>query len=112
MTVDGLIWRVKVYPNGTGSYNGQYLSLFIEMVKGWENGGSYCYKVVLVKPGKESQNLEKEYVSDFENSICWGYNRFCKISDLESEGFWEKEKDEIQIRYFIKPANHIQKIKD
>ena len=63
-----------MYPNGTGNYNGQYLSLFIEMVKGWENGGSYSYKVVLVKPGKENQNLEKEYVSDFENSICWGYN--------------------------------------
>lgn len=44
------------------------------MVKGWENGGSYSYKVVLVKAGKENQNLEKEYVSDFENSICWGYN--------------------------------------
>lgn len=63
------------------------------MVKGWENGGSYCYKFVLVKPNKESQNLEKEYISDFENSICWGYNWFCKIADLENEGFLDKEKD-------------------
>ena len=37
--------------------------------------------------------MEKEYISDFENSICWGYNRFCKIADLENEGFLDKEKD-------------------
>ena len=81
---DGITWRIKVYPNGTGIYKGMYLSLFVEMVKGWENGGSFCYKVILIKPGKEEDNIEREYVSEFENSICWGYNRFCKIEDIET----------------------------
>ena len=61
-----------------------YLSLFVELVKGWDNGGSFNYKVILVKKGKEEENIEKEYISDFENSICWGYNRFCKLDVIEN----------------------------
>jgi len=41
LIADGVTWRIKVYPNGTGIYNGTYLSLFIELVKGWKDGGSY-----------------------------------------------------------------------
>lgn len=62
-------------------------------MKGWHNGGKYCYKVILVKPGKEHENIEKEYISEFENQICWGYNRFCKIEDIENQGFWDREND-------------------
>lgn len=83
------------------------MSLFIELVKGWNNGGHYSYKVILVKPGKEEENIEKEYVSEFENQICWGYNRFCKIEDIEKEGFWDKEKDQVIIRYQVRSANHL-----
>ena len=46
-----------------------------------------------MKPGKEEENIEKEYISDFEDAICWGYNRFCKSDIIENEGFWDKEKD-------------------
>ena len=88
-----MTWRIKVYPNGTGIYNGSYLSLFIELVRGWKDGGSFQYKVILVKPGKEEENISKDYISDFEDSICWGYNRFCKSNSIEEEGFWDKEKD-------------------
>lgn len=109
---DGITWRIKVYPNGTGIYKGMYLSLFVELVKGWEDGGSFCYKVILIKPGKEEENIEREYVSDFENSICWGYNRFCKIEDIERLGFWDEENDQIILKYQVRAANHLQKIKD
>ena len=112
LIVDGITWRLKVYPNGTGKYKTEYLSLFVEMVKGWDNGGAYCYKVTLVKPHREADNIEREYISEFENSICWGYNRFCKLDDIETQGFWNSESDEIVLRYQIKPANHLQKIKD
>ena len=112
LVADGITWRIKVYPNGTGIYKGMYLSLFVELVKGWENGGSFCYKVILIKPGKEEENIEREYVSDFENSICWGYNRFCKIEDIENQGFWDEENDQIILKYQVRAANHLQKIKD
>lgn len=67
------------------------MSLFIELIKGWTNGGTYCYKVTMHKKNNEKANVVKEYTSDFENGICWGYNRFCKISDIEKDGFWDKE---------------------
>ena len=112
LVCDGITWRIKVYPYGTGIYQSQYLSLFIELVKGWNNGGHYCYKIILVKPGKENENIEKEYVSEFENQICWGYNRFCKIEDIEREGFLDKENDQIILKYQVRAANHLQKIRD
>ena len=30
---NGLIWRLKIYPNGNGVAKGQYLSIFLELVK-------------------------------------------------------------------------------
>ena len=35
----------------------------------------------------EEGDLVKEYVSLFENQVCWGYNRFYKIDELEENGF-------------------------
>lgn len=112
LVADGITWRIKIYPNGTGAYKNIYLSLFVEMVKGWSQVGSYCYKITLVKPERESENVEREYVSEFENSICWGYNRFIKIEDLENQGFLDREKDQFTLRYYIRPAHHLQKISD
>jgi tripartite motif-containing protein 37 len=112
LIADGITWRIKIYPNGTGAYKNIYLSLFVEMVKGWSQVGSYCYKITLVKPERESENVEREYVSEFENSICWGYNRFIKIEDLENQGFLDREKDQFTLRYHIRPAHHLQKISD
>lgn len=109
---DGITWRIKVYPNGTGAYKNLYLSVFVEMVKGWEHGGSFCYRITLLKPERENENIEREYISEFENSICWGYNRFCKIEDIENQGFWDREKDQITLKFQIRPANHLQRIKD
>lgn len=112
LVADGITWRVKVYPNGTGIYKGMYLSVFIEMVKGWEGGGSYYYKVVLIKANNDGENIERDYTSEYENSICWGYNRFCKLEDLETQGYWDKTRDEIVLKYLVRPSNHFQKVKD
>ena len=33
-TKSGLTWRLKVYPNGNGIAKGNYISVFLEMLKG------------------------------------------------------------------------------
>lgn len=30
---NGLVWRLKIYPNGNGVAKGTYLSIFLELVK-------------------------------------------------------------------------------
>lgn len=34
VTRSGLTWRLKVYPNGNGIAKGNYISVFLEMLKG------------------------------------------------------------------------------
>lgn len=34
ITKSGLTWRLKVYPNGNGIAKGNYISVFLEMLKG------------------------------------------------------------------------------
>jgi tripartite motif-containing protein 37 len=34
VTKSGLSWRLKVYPNGNGIAKGNYISVFLEMLKG------------------------------------------------------------------------------
>lgn len=34
VTKSGLTWRLKVYPNGNGIAKGNYISVFLEMLKG------------------------------------------------------------------------------
>ena len=39
--MNNLIWRLKVYPNGNGVAAGEYLSVFLEMVRGPEDSSKY-----------------------------------------------------------------------
>ena len=112
LEVNGIRWRLKIYPNGSSPYKGQYLSIFVEMMRGWSGGGQYSYKVILARGGGSGESIEREYVSDFETSICWGYNRFCKLEDLISQGYLDTQNDQIVIKYMIRPSNHFQLIRD
>lgn len=45
----GLTWRLKVYPNGNGGARGQYLSVFLEMVRGPSQPSRYEYRIEMVR---------------------------------------------------------------
>jgi tripartite motif-containing protein 37 len=46
---NGLTWRLKVYPNGNGIAKGNYISIFLEMVKGHLTEPSkYEYRVEML----------------------------------------------------------------
>lgn len=65
------------------------MSVFVELVKGLKSPGSYSYKITMKKIDSEyeEEDLVKEYVSLFENQVCWGYNRFYKIEELQMNHF-------------------------
>lgn len=46
--VNGIEWRLKIYPRGNGVAKGTHLSVFLELFKGYENHNKYDYKIELV----------------------------------------------------------------
>jgi tripartite motif-containing protein 37 len=45
---NGLTWRLKVYPNGNGIAKGNYISIFLEMLKGLSEPSKYEYRVEML----------------------------------------------------------------
>ena len=92
---NGLTWRLKVYPNGNGIAKGNYISIFLEMLKGLSEASKYEYRVEMINY-REPQRLcvVREFSSDFEVGECWGYNRFYRIDLLEREGFLSPPSDQ------------------
>merc|ERR1712079_687539 len=86
--VNGLSWRLKVYPDGNGVVRGNYLSVFLELSAGLPETSKYEYRVEMVHQAKDSaKNIVREFASDFEVGECWGYNRFFRLDLLSSEGY-------------------------
>jgi tripartite motif-containing protein 37 len=47
--VNGLSWRLKVYPDGNGVVRGNYLSVFLELSSGLPETSKYEYRSELEK---------------------------------------------------------------
>ena len=113
VVINGISWRLKVYPNGNANYRGTYLSVFIEMCKGWPGVvGLYEYKIELVNRKDRTKKTCREHMSEFEATISWGYNRFIKLDALEKEHYLDTEEDLLEFRYYIYPSSEFQLITD
>lgn len=88
------------------------MSVFLEMVKGWHQGGIYNYKITMKNIAGRREDLVKEYTSDFEDGLCWGYNRFYRLEDLEEHGYWDSENDSIKLTVEISSSTLMQEAKD
>ncbi|KAG5322098.1 TRI37 ligase, partial [Acromyrmex heyeri] len=93
--VNGLCWRLKVYPDGNGVVRGNYLSVFLELSAGLPETSKYEYRVEMIHQGSRdtSKNIVREFASDFEIGECWGYNRFFRLDLLATEGYLNTELD-------------------
>ena len=113
--VSGLVWRLKVYPDGNGSVRHHYLSVFLELSYGRPETSKYEYRIEMVHPTSNTENNNKnivrEYASDFEVGECWGYNRFIRLDLLRSEGYIEDD-DTLTIKYHVRPPTYLQKCRD
>lgn len=47
LKTNGLIWRLKVYPNGNGVIKGEYISVFLELREGLFEASKYFYRIEL-----------------------------------------------------------------
>ncbi|KAI5638499.1 b-box zinc finger domain-containing protein [Phthorimaea operculella] len=101
--VNGLCWRLKVYPDGNGVVRGNYLSVFLELSAGLPETSKYEYRVEMLHQVSRdpSKNIVREFASDFEVGECWGYNRFFRLDLLASEGYLNPDTDTLILRYIV-----------
>lgn len=114
LNVNGLSWRLKVYPDGNGVVRGNYLSVFLELTSGLPETSKYEYRVEMVHQQcfDSTKNIVREFASDFEVGECWGYNRFFRLDLLASEGYLNLETDNIILRFQVRAPTFYQKCRD
>ncbi|XP_040577548.1 E3 ubiquitin-protein ligase TRIM37 isoform X1 [Lepeophtheirus salmonis] len=114
LNINGLSWRLKVYPNGNGVVRGNYLSVFLELSAGLPESSKYEYRVEMIYQGSRdsSKNVVREFSSDFEVGECWGYNRFFRLDLLASEGYLNVEADVLVLRFEVRPPTYFQQCRD
>jgi tripartite motif-containing protein 37 len=112
LNVNGLSWRLKVYPDGNGVVRGNYLSVFLELSAGLSETSKYEYRVeMLHQQSKDlTKSIVREFASDFEVGECWGYNRFFRLDLLASEGYLVK--DVLVLRFQVRSPTFFQKCRD
>lgn len=74
LNVNGLQWRLKVYPFGNGDVRGEYLSVFLELTQGLPETSKYEYRVQMIHHQIPTKIIQREFISNFEVGECWGYN--------------------------------------
>ncbi|KAL1377611.1 hypothetical protein pipiens_016145 [Culex pipiens pipiens] len=108
--VNGLCWRLKVYPGGNGAVRKEYLSVFLELTVGYPETSKYEYRVQMIHQNP-AKIIQREFVSDFEVGECWGYNRFFRLDLLADEGYLNSH-DSLELRYQVRPSTFFQKSRD
>eukprot|EP00794_Sanderia_malayensis_P014324 gene14324-15813_t len=114
LNVNGLNWRLKVYPDGNGVVRGNYLSVFLELTAGLPETSKYEYRVEMIHQSclDSSKNIVREFASDFEVGECWGYNRFFRLDLLGSEGYLSIQNDTLILRFQVRAPTYYQKCRD
>lgn len=114
LIVNGLTWRLKVYPDGNGVVRGNYLSVFLELSAGLPETSKYEYRVEMIHQGSRdpTKTIVREFASDFEVGECWGYNRFFRLDLLASEGYLNTEKDTLVLGFQVRPPTFYHKCRD
>lgn len=112
--INGLCWRLKVYPDGNGVVRGNYLSVFLELSAGLPEASKYEYRVEMIHQGSRdsSKNIIREFASDFEIGECWGYNRFFRLDLLAGEGYLNTATDTLILSFLVRPPTFFQKCRD
>merc|ERR1711962_447205 len=114
LNVNGLSWRLKVYPDGNGVVRGNYLSVFLELTAGLPETSKYEYRVEMIHQQclDCTKNIVREFASDFEVGECWGYNRFFRLDLLASEGYLNTENDTLILRFHVRAPTFFQQCRD
>ncbi|KAL4441692.1 hypothetical protein ABPG74_008689 [Tetrahymena malaccensis] len=101
-------WRLKVYLNGKDKAKDSFLSVFVEMTKGSVKPSNFEYRVEMINQVNPDLRVTREFVSPFETGATWGYEKFFKLSQLESEGYLLPESDMLIFKYYVRSPSYSQ----
>ena len=101
----GAVWRIKFYPNGNKRGKNSHVSVFLEVLKGFEGHYSFDYQVKIKHPQKKDF-YERHFVSQFTDLDSWGWNRYHPIQSLLDNGFLGDD-DTLHIVVKIRPSDYI-----
>ena len=59
--LNGIEWRLKIYPKGNGMAKETHMSVFLEMTKGYVNENKYEYKIELINQRFMKDSVVREY---------------------------------------------------
>eukprot|EP00668_Euglena_longa_P035032 GGOE01044993.1.p1 GENE.GGOE01044993.1~~GGOE01044993.1.p1 ORF type:complete len:700 (-),score=194.30 GGOE01044993.1:198-2297(-) len=104
-------WRLKVYPNGNGIAQGNFLSVFLQLLAGAPQTAPFEYRVEMVNPTDGAFTVARQFTSDFQVGECWGYNRFYQLEALRREGFLGAE-DVLVLHYKVRAPTYHQHCAD
>ena len=110
LIINGLKWRLKLYPQGNASAKYEYLSIFLELIGKVPEISKYFYILELIN-FKGKKNFYQEYSSNFSNGECWGYSKFFKLNHLKNDGFIDNQ-GKIVIKIHIRPESFSQLSRD
>ena len=57
--INGVEWRLKIYPRGNGLARDKYISVFVEMTKGLVSQNKYEYKIELINSVNPDQSVKR-----------------------------------------------------
>ncbi|CAM8901420.1 unnamed protein product [Rhodiola kirilowii] len=82
--VQGLKWKLQIYPNGDSSAQGTHLSMFLWLISGSNKPHISC--VLRVRDQVNGKHYEKTIARHFvETSQGWGFRKFILLSDLKDK---------------------------
>lgn len=64
-SLNGIDWRLKIYPRGNGLARDRYISVFVEMTKGLVSENKYEYRIELLNIVYPELSVRREYCSTF-----------------------------------------------
>lgn len=100
----GAKWRGKLYPQGNCNGSNTHISMFLEVLRGFDRPFKFNYQVSIIHPSKDVV-LERHFVSEFQNLDSWGWNRLALLDTVTKEGFiFPDNKLRIQIK--LSPTNY------
>ena len=103
LVTNGLKWRLKIYPFGSGESKNVSLSVYLELTDGLQEPGKYFFRIEMLNKDK-MKNVSKEATGHLiENGESLGFRSFVGLAELQNGFVCD---DNVIFRLSIRPESY------